>query len=64
MLDDFFAPSADATTIKVGAEVKRECPTPEIATRLLDLTSNVDVVQLFPNLRVPTLVLHRQQDRA
>lgn len=64
MLDDIFAPGADATTTKVGAEFQRECATPEIAAKLLDLTFKADVVQLLPNLRVPTLVLHRQQDRA
>ncbi|MGA8849643.1 MAG: alpha/beta hydrolase [Dehalococcoidia bacterium] len=64
VLDDIFAPGADATTTKVGAEFQRECATPEIAAKLLDLTFKADVVQLLPNLRVPTLVLHRQQDRA
>lgn len=64
VLDDIFAPGTDAAIIKVGSEFQRECATPEIVAKLLDLTFKSDVVQLLPNLRVPTLVLHRQQDRA
>ena len=61
---DIFTPDADAATIKVGAKYQRECATPEIAAKILDLTFKCNVMQLLPNLQVPTLVLHRQQDRA
>ena len=64
VLTDLFIPGADAATGEVWARYQRECATPEIAARILDLVYKTDVVQLLPNLRVPTLVLHRQQDRA
>jgi pimeloyl-ACP methyl ester carboxylesterase len=64
MLADLFIPGADAAASKSWAKYQRECATPEIAAKILDLTFKTDVVQLLPSLRVPTLVLHRQQDRA
>jgi pimeloyl-ACP methyl ester carboxylesterase len=64
MLTDIFAPDADAATIKVGANFQRESATPEIAAKILGLTFKANVEQLLHNLRVPTLVLHRRQDRA
>jgi pimeloyl-ACP methyl ester carboxylesterase len=64
VLTDLFMPGADAAASEVWAKYQRECATPEIAAKILDLTYRTDVVQLLPNLRVPTLVLHRQQDRA
>jgi pimeloyl-ACP methyl ester carboxylesterase len=64
VLADLFTPGADAAGIELWARYQRECATPEIAAKILDLMYKTDVVQLLPNLRVPTLVLHRQQDRA
>jgi pimeloyl-ACP methyl ester carboxylesterase len=64
VLADIFTPGADAAASKIWAKYQRECATPEIAARILDLTFKANVVQLLSNLRVPTLVLHRQQDRA
>ena len=63
VLTDLFIPGADAAASEFWAKYQRECATPEIAARILDLTYKTDVVQLLPNLRVPTLVLHRQQER-
>jgi len=62
-LADVFAPGADAALSELIAKFERECATPEIAAKLLDLTYNAEVVQLLPSIRVPTLVLHRQRDR-
>jgi len=63
-LADIFTPGADAAVSELWAKYQRESATPEIAARILDLMYKTDVVQLLPNLRVPTLVLHRNQDRA
>ena len=63
-LADIFIPGADAAGIELWAKYQRECATPEIAAKILDLLYKANVAQLLPNLRVPTLVLHRQQDRA
>jgi len=63
-LADIFAPGADAAASKVWAKYQRECATPEVAAKILDLVYKANVVQLLPNLQVPTLVLHRQKERA
>jgi len=62
-LADIFVPGADAAVSELIAKFQRECATPEIAAKLLDLTYKGKVVHLLPSLRVPTLVLHRQRDR-
>ena len=63
-LADIFMPDADAAGIESVAKYQRECTTPEIAAKILDLVYKTDVTYLLPGLRVPTLVLHRQRDRA
>lgn len=63
-LADIFMPGADAAGSELFARYQRECATPEIAAKILDLVYKTDVVHLLPSLRVPTLVLHRQRERA
>jgi len=63
-LSDIFTPGADAAVRELWAKYQRESATPETAAKLLDLGYETNVVHLLPSLRVPTLVLHRQQDRA
>jgi class 3 adenylate cyclase len=63
-LADIFVPGADAATSEWLARLQRESATTEMAARLLALVYEVDVSDLLPRLRVPTLVLHRRQDRA
>ena len=62
-LADLWAPGADAAVSEVIARLERESATPEIAAKILDLSYKTDVTPLLPSLRVPTLVLHRQQER-
>ena len=62
-LADIFMPGADAAGSELFARYQRECATPEIAAKILDLVYKTDVVHLLPSLRVPTLVLHRQRER-
>jgi len=62
-LADIFMPGADAAGIELFAKFQRECATPEIAAKILELVYKTDVVHLLPSLRVPTLVLHRQRER-
>lgn len=64
LLTDIFIPDADASAVRAWAKFQRECATPEIAAKILALTYRANVVQLLSDLRVPTLVLHRQRDRA
>lgn len=65
-LADLFVPgaSADANAVEQGAKAQRASATAEMAARLLDLTYKADVVHLLPRLRVPTVVIHRQRERA
>ena len=62
-LADLWAPGADAAGSELIARLQRESATPEIAAKILDLAYKTDVTHLLPNLRVPTLVLHRQRER-
>ena len=64
VLADLFSPGADAAGIELWAKYQRECTTPEIAAKILDQIYKVDVVRLLTSLRGPTLVLHRQKERA
>jgi class 3 adenylate cyclase/pimeloyl-ACP methyl ester carboxylesterase len=63
-LADIFLPGADASALNWVKRYQREAATPEMAAKLLDLTYNLDVTDLLPRLRVPTLVIHRKGDRA
>jgi pimeloyl-ACP methyl ester carboxylesterase len=49
---------------ELAAKYLRECAAPEIVARILDFAYRSDVVHLLASVRVPTLVLHRHQDRA
>jgi pimeloyl-ACP methyl ester carboxylesterase len=57
---DLFLPGADVSTLKWLVRYQREAATAEMASKLLDLIYNLDVTDLLPRLRVPTLVIHRK----
>jgi pimeloyl-ACP methyl ester carboxylesterase len=61
-LADILIPGDAAS--EFAAKYLRECAAPEIVARILDFAYRNDVVHLLASLRVPTLVLHRHQDRA
>lgn len=63
-LADIFLPGADASALKWFLRLQREAATAEMAAKLLDLTYSLDVTDLLPRLRVPTLVIHRRGDKA
>jgi hypothetical protein len=63
-LADLFEAGADAASIQLWAKYQRECTTPEVAAKILELVYKADVVHLLPSLRVSTLVIHRQRERA
>jgi pimeloyl-ACP methyl ester carboxylesterase len=63
-LADIFLPGADVSALKWVARYQRESATAEMAAKLLDLTYNLDVTNLLPKLRVPTLVIHRKGCKA
>lgn len=64
VLADIFAPDAGAPARAAFTHYQREAATAETAQRLLSASYAVDVRDLLSQLRAPTLVLHRERDRA
>ena len=63
-LADFMAPAADGEMLERIARDERESATGETVASFLELAYGTDVVELLPEVKVPTLVLHRRGDRA
>ena len=63
-LADIFLPGADVSALKWFVRLQREAATAEMAAKLIDLSYNLNVADLLPRLRVPTLVIHRKGDKA
>jgi len=64
MLVDIFTPSAPASRRRAMAAYQRAAATPETAAALLRLVYEYDARDALSALRVPTLVVHRDHDRA
>jgi class 3 adenylate cyclase len=63
-LADVFMPDADASDARSFAKMQRDSASAEMAAQLLDLTYQLDVRQLVPKVRAPTVVIHRRGDKA
>lgn len=63
-LADIFMPGSDAAAVENFARSQRKAATAEMASQLLDLTYRIDVTDLLAQVRVPTVVIHRDRDRA
>ncbi len=63
-LADLMVPDAGEGAAQWFCRLQREAATPEMAARLLDMFYSVNVIELLPKVRVPTLVMHRRGDRA
>jgi pimeloyl-ACP methyl ester carboxylesterase/DNA-binding CsgD family transcriptional regulator len=64
VLADIFAPDADVATRAAFVRYQRETATPEVARGMLALAYDVDVTTALGRIQAPTLVLHRDRDRA
>jgi pimeloyl-ACP methyl ester carboxylesterase/DNA-binding CsgD family transcriptional regulator len=64
VLTDIFAPDAAAGTRAAFAEYQRQCCSGMFAAALLRLCYTLDVSADLADIRAPTLVLHRDGDRA
>ncbi|WP_433088189.1 alpha/beta fold hydrolase [Dactylosporangium sp. CA-052675] len=64
LLTDVFAPDADAATRAAFARYQRESSDAATACAMLELAYRVDVLDLLPGIGAPTLVVHRDRDRA
>src|SRR3954452_15083236 len=60
-----YAPSRadDARFVEWFGRYERGAASPGMARKLLDLAVQTDVRELLPTIRVPTLVMHRREDR-
>jgi DNA-binding CsgD family transcriptional regulator len=64
VLTDIFAPDADGATRAEFARYQRACSSAATARALLALSYELDVSDLLAEVRAPTLVVHRADDRA
>lgn len=64
VMADLMGPSASPTERREYAAIQQTAATAATAARLLELTYSYDVRDLLPTLTVPTLVVHREDDRA
>jgi pimeloyl-ACP methyl ester carboxylesterase/DNA-binding CsgD family transcriptional regulator len=64
VLSDIWFPDAPSETTASFTRFQRGAATGEMAARLLDLFYRTDVTDVLPEIRVPTLVLHRRGSRA
>jgi pimeloyl-ACP methyl ester carboxylesterase/DNA-binding CsgD family transcriptional regulator len=64
LLGDIFLGDVDAAEHERFARIQRETATAETAAALLRLVYRLDVRANLPLVRVPTLVVHRRDDRA
>lgn len=64
VLSDIFLGSADDAEHDRFARLQRESATAETAAALLQLVYRLDIRRYLPDVRQPTLVVHRRDDRA
>src|SRR3954454_22486166 len=64
LLTDLFAPDADAATRAAFTRYQRESAGAETASAMLAMAYHIDVLDLLPLIVAPTLVVHRDRDRA
>lgn len=64
VLTNIFAPDADAVMRKEFARYQRACSTAATARALLAMSYELDVGDLLAQVHAPTLVVHRDHDRA
>lgn len=63
-LADLFIPRASPEIADGFAKYQRESASPEAAAGLIELNYQIDVTNLLDSIRIPTLVLHRNEDLA
>jgi pimeloyl-ACP methyl ester carboxylesterase/DNA-binding CsgD family transcriptional regulator len=64
VLTDIFAPEASSETRSAIARYQRQASSAEMAAALLEACYEVDVTDRLSGVVAPTLVLHREHDRA
>jgi pimeloyl-ACP methyl ester carboxylesterase/DNA-binding CsgD family transcriptional regulator len=64
VLSDIFAPDAPGPVKAAFVRYQREASSSELASQMLALSYRVDVTDVLPHIEAPTLVIHRDKDRA
>jgi pimeloyl-ACP methyl ester carboxylesterase/DNA-binding CsgD family transcriptional regulator len=64
VLGDIFAPDAPDSVRVAFARYQREASPPELAAAMLALSYQVDLTEVLGRIEAPTLVMHREWDRA
>jgi pimeloyl-ACP methyl ester carboxylesterase/DNA-binding CsgD family transcriptional regulator len=64
VLGDIFAPDAPDSVKGAFARYQREASPPELAAAMLALSYQVDLTEMLGRIEAPTLVMHREGDRA
>jgi pimeloyl-ACP methyl ester carboxylesterase/DNA-binding CsgD family transcriptional regulator len=64
VITEIFAPDASAGTRAAFADYQREASSAATAAGLLELCYIIDVTDSLPRVEAPTLVVHREHDRA
>ena len=62
-LADIFIPGADTAETQSFEKFQKKSSSREVAARLMELSYTLDVTELLPLIKTPTLILHRDQDR-
>jgi class 3 adenylate cyclase/pimeloyl-ACP methyl ester carboxylesterase len=62
-LAEIFLPGASGEELHSFAMFQRESTTPEIASKLLELSYSINVTEFLPYIKAPTLILHREGDK-
>ena len=63
-LADLFIPRASPEIANQFSQYQRESASPEAAAGLIGLNYQIDVTNLLDSIKIPTLVLHRNEDLA
>ena len=63
-LADIFIPEAKSEELRSLAKVQRLSSSADMAAKLLELCYSVDVTKVLSSIKTPTLILHRENDKA
>src|SRR5262245_48417253 len=63
LFSTLFMPGGTPEQMQKFAERQRKTTTPECAYRYFEVTRNLDVSELLPQVSVPTLVMHKRDDQ-